>query len=99
MYVVLVSLSVKPESIDQFEQAILKNASISVREEKNCHRFDVCQSENDPTEWLFYEVYQDRAAFDTHHQQPHFLEYNAVAQQVVTSKKIAAYYLKSPGEI
>ena len=95
MYVVVVTVSVKPESIGEFERAILKNAAASLREEKDCHRFDVCQSERNPAEWLFIEVYTDPAAFDFHHRQPHFLEYNALAQRAITSKSIATYYMKT----
>ena len=95
MYVVVVTVSVKPDIIAEFERAIMKNAAATLREEKDCHRFDVCQSEGNPAEWLFIEVYTDPAAFDFHHRQPHFLEYNALAQLVVTSKSIATYYLKS----
>lgn len=96
MYVVIVNVSVKKEHLVQFEKAILKNAAASVDKEKHCHRFDVCQSETDPTEWLFVEVYTDRAAFDFHHEQPHFLEYNSTAQVCVSSKKISAYWRKNP---
>lgn len=95
MYVVLVNLSVKQEHLDKFEKAILKNAAATVEKEKKCHRFDVCQSEDKPTEWLLYEVYTDRAAFDFHHQQSHFLEYNAMAQQIVSSKKLTTFHMKN----
>lgn len=96
MYVVLVRLSVKAEQSEKFEKAILKNASASVREEPDCRRFDVCRSESSPSEWMFYEVYTDSAAFDYHHRQPHFLEYNAVAEEAVYDKQITTYYLKNP---
>ena len=96
MYVALVSVTVKAESVDEFEKAVLKNAATSLRVEKDCRRFDVCQSENDPAEWLLYEVYSDRTAFDFHHEQPHFVEYNTLAQRVVTSRRVAAYQLKNP---
>jgi quinol monooxygenase YgiN len=96
MYVVLVRLALKPERTDAFKQAILKNAAASVRNEPNCHRFDVCQNESKPAEWMLYEVYTDRASFDFHHQQPHFLEYSAVAQECVLSKELTTYLMHNP---
>jgi (4S)-4-hydroxy-5-phosphonooxypentane-2,3-dione isomerase len=95
MYVVLVNLVVKTEQLSKFEKAILKNATASARDEKGCKRFDVCQSESNPAEWILYEVYTDRAAFDEHHQSPHFLEWNQVAQEVVASKKLTTFIQKS----
>ena len=95
MYVVLVNLVIKTEHLDKFEKAILKNATTSARDEKGCKRFDVCQNESNPAEWLLYEVYTDRAAFDTHHQTPHFLEWNQAAQEFVASKKLTTFIQKS----
>lgn len=96
MVVVLVQLTVRQENLDAFKKAVLKNATASVRKEKECHRFDVCRSEADPTEWLLYEVYTDRAAFESHHQQPHFLEYSAAAQNFVLSKKLTTFIMQNP---
>jgi quinol monooxygenase YgiN len=95
MYVVLVNLVVKTEHLSKFEKAILKNATTSAREEKSCKRFDVCQSESNPAEWILYEVYTDRAAFDEHHQTAHFLEWNQVSQEFVVSKKVSTFIQKA----
>lgn len=91
MYVVLVNLTVQHEHIGAFEKAAIKNAKTSVSEEKGCHRFDVAKSETSPIEWMFYELYTDRAAFDYHHAQPHFLEYDETVRPYVTSKTLMTY--------
>ncbi len=91
MYVVLVNLTVQSEHLEAFEKAAVKNATTSVTTESGCHRFDVAQGETSPTEWLFYELYTDRAAFDHHHAQPHFLEYDAAVKPYVARKTITTY--------
>ncbi len=95
MYVVLVNLSVEAEHLEVFEAAALANAATSVGTEVDCHRFDVSQSEVSPTEWLFYELYTDRAAFDYHHARPHFLEYDTTVKPYVVSKRITTFLTRS----
>ena len=92
MYVVLVNLTIQPEHIGAFEKAAIRNARTSVNVEQGCHRFDVSKSETSPVEWMFYELYTDRAAFDYHHAQPHFLEYDETVRPYVTSKTLMTYF-------
>ena len=91
MYVVLVNLIVQPEHIVAFEKAAIRNARTSVTEEQGCHRFDVSQIETSPVEWMFYELYTDRAAFYYLHAQQHFLEYDETVRPYVTSKTLMTY--------
>jgi len=70
MHVTLVYVKVKPEHVEEFIEAARANHEASVREPGN-RRFDVMQSEDDPTAFVLYEAYgsaeQARAHKDTAH--------------------------------
>jgi (4S)-4-hydroxy-5-phosphonooxypentane-2,3-dione isomerase len=91
MLVVLVTVTVRQEMLEEFERAILVNADSARSREPGCVRFDVSQNEDDPTEWLFYEVYRDAAAFDAHRASPHFAAYQHVAERALLSKTLKRY--------
>jgi autoinducer 2-degrading protein len=89
MHVVLVQVKVKPESLERFERALLHNARESVAHDPGCLRFDVSQHVDDPTRWVLHEVYETADAHAAHRQSPHFLAYDAVAQEAVTEKAVS----------
>jgi quinol monooxygenase YgiN len=89
MHVVLVQVKVHERMLDEFEQAVLHNARESVANDPGCLRFDVCQVHDDPTRWILFEVYTDRAAHAAHRQSPHFIAYNDVAERAVVEKAVA----------
>jgi autoinducer 2-degrading protein len=66
MFVVLVKVQVRPELLDEFKTAILRNASLSVERDPGCLRFDVLQQQDDSTRWYFYEVYEREQAWIDH---------------------------------
>jgi len=57
MHIVSIQVTVKKELLDEFEQAILHNARESVARDNGCLMFDVSQAVDDPTVWLYHEVY------------------------------------------
>ena len=95
MLVVLVQVTVRQELLAEFERAILTNADSARTREPGCVRFDVCQQEDDPTRWMFYEVYRDAAAFEAHRASPHFATYQLVADRAVASKMLTRYEVKN----
>jgi autoinducer 2-degrading protein len=79
MYVVAVTIFVKPEQLDAFKTATLDNA-LNTRKEPNNLRFDVLQAEDDPTRFLLYEVYKTKDDFAAHQKTDHYLRWkNTVA--------------------
>jgi len=86
---------VKKEMLDEFERAILVNAESARTREPGCVRFDVSQREDDPSQWLFYEVYKDAAAFEAHRASPHFAAYQQVADKALLSKTLTRYTTKN----
>jgi len=74
MYVVAVTVFVKPECRDAFIAATLDNARHTRRERGNV-RFDVSAAEDDPSRFLLYEVYRVKDDFAAHQQTEHYLRW------------------------
>lgn len=71
MFVVAVTIFVKPQHIDAFRAATLDNARNTRREPANL-RFDVLQAEDDPARFLLYEAYRDKDGFAHHQTTAHY---------------------------
>lgn len=71
MYVVAVTVYVKPQFVQQFIDASLDNARHSRMEPGNV-RWDFCQAEDDPTRFLLYEAYREKDDFAKHQQTEHY---------------------------
>jgi autoinducer 2-degrading protein len=98
MFIVLVKVQVKPELIDEFKVAILRNAELSVQRDPGCVRFDVLQQEDDPTRWFFYEVYDKEQAWVDHRKAAHFLAFMEVGNRAILTRdvtKLTGINLKS----
>ena len=74
MYVVSVTVFVKPEFVEPFLEATYDNATNTRKEPLNV-RFDVHQAEEDPTRFLFYEVYREKEGFLAHQRTEHYLRW------------------------
>src|SRR5262245_61843671 len=74
MYVVCVTIFVKPANVEQFIDATLDNARHTRREGGNV-RFDVLRGEEDPAQFLLYEAYQSKDDFVKHQQTEHYLRW------------------------
>jgi autoinducer 2-degrading protein len=79
VYVVAVTVYVKPEFVDRFIEATFDNARNSRREPGNA-RWDFSQSEEDPSRFLLYEAYHAKDDFTKHQQTEHYLRW----KQLVT---------------
>jgi quinol monooxygenase YgiN len=74
MYIVAVTVWVKPERVQDFITATYDNAS-NTRHEPGNIRFDVSQVEDDSTRFLLYEVYKTKDDFARHQQTEHYLRW------------------------
>jgi len=91
MFILLVKVQVKPELLDEFKSAILNNATLSVQRDPGCHRFDVLQQQDDPTKWVFYEVYDNEEAWVLHRSSAHFLAFKAVGDRALESRDVTKF--------
>ena len=79
MYVVSVTVFVKPEFVQPFIEATFDNAT-NTRLEAGNVRFDVLQAEDDAARFLLYEAYHAKDDFARHQQTEHYLRWkNTVA--------------------
>jgi autoinducer 2-degrading protein len=62
---------IRPEHVEAFKQRMLQHAETCIRVEKNCLRFEVNQSRDDPTRFLMYEVFRRPEDFQGHIDSPH----------------------------
>lgn len=96
MYVVCVTIQVKPEHLQPFIEATLENARGS-REEPGNVRFDVLQSESEPGRFLLYEVYHVKDDFAAHQRTPHYLHWKeTVAPWMARPREGVKYYSLFP---
>jgi len=71
MYVVVVNIQVKPESIDEFI-ALTADNHVNTRKEPQNLRFDVLRRNDEPNRFVFYEAYTSEAGFSAHQQTAHY---------------------------
>lgn len=83
MIALIVSLDVHPERLDQFLAAIRENAERTFSDEPGCHYFDVAQDQNNPTHFMFYELYDDEAAIEAHRKAPHYFKWREAVDACV----------------
>jgi (4S)-4-hydroxy-5-phosphonooxypentane-2,3-dione isomerase len=92
MFIIAVTFTVHDAHRDDFRRAILENAATSLREEKGCLTFDVCEAQDRPVFFL-YEKYIDEEAFRLHLAAPHFLSFDRESSSWVTQKVIERFRL------
>lgn len=96
MYVVSVQFTIAPDQVEEFEKAILANATASVSNEPGCLQFDVSFNENG-TQCFLYEVYTDESAFADHRASAHFAACGAAIEGKVISRRFETYQLVNHG--
>ena len=74
LFIVHVSVYVKPDRIEAFRAATIENARNSV-EEPGIVRFDVLQQGDDPERFLLVEIYRTPAAAAAHKETAHYLRW------------------------
>ena len=74
MIATTVRVKVKPENVDGFIAASIRNHENSVKEPGNM-RFDVLQSNDDPTLFLLYEAYESKEHAAAHKETAHYTEW------------------------
>ena len=96
MRVTLVHVHVKPEHVEEFAAAILRNHAGSVREPGNL-RFDVLQSAEDPSRFVIYEVFRSAEDVARHKTTPHYLAWReAVEGWMASPREGKPYRLLAP---
>ena len=91
MLIVHVHVRVKPEYIEAFRQASLKNAAASVQE-PGIARFDVVQGQDDSTCFVLVEAYRTAEAPAKHKETAHYQAWrDAVAPMMAEPRSSVKY--------
>ncbi|HZK80319.1 MAG TPA: antibiotic biosynthesis monooxygenase [Humisphaera sp.] len=89
MYVVAVTVFVKPEFVKEFIEATLDNAR-NTRKEAGNVRFDVLQTQDDPTRFLLYEAYHAKEGFAQHQTTAHYARWKEAVTPWMAQPRQAA---------
>lgn len=91
MIATTVRVRVKPEFVDSFIKATVKNHEASIKEPGNM-RFDILRSKDDPALFLLYEAYQSDAQAAAHKKTPHYAEWrDTVAEWMAEPRQGTPY--------
>jgi quinol monooxygenase YgiN len=93
-FVVIAEFRVRPGALAAFLDLAHDDARSSVAHEPGCRAFDVAVSESDPLAVVFYEVYDDRAAFDTHLTMPHFQPFSEALERLNVQRIAVRFFTR-----
>jgi (4S)-4-hydroxy-5-phosphonooxypentane-2,3-dione isomerase len=98
MYIVHVFVQVKPDDIESFIAATLKNAEAS-RQEPGIARFDVLQEEGHPDCFVLVEVYRTKDDPARHKQTVHYQQWRDAVEVMCAGPRTKKVYTNVfPGE-
>ena len=79
MYVILGTIKVRPEHLDEFVEHVRRHAAASAQE-PGCVRFDVLQDASDPTIVCLFEVFRSEADLQAHRQQEYYQRWMSLSR-------------------
>lgn len=85
--VVIAELAVKPERLGAFVALARSFAAECLAREPGCRQFQVVRLESTPQHVLFFEAYDDAAAFEAHRASDHLVRFKAAFQDMVTGEQ------------
>lgn len=86
-FVVIAEFQVKPGKLEAFLEAAQDDARHSVSDEPGCRQFDVICPEGESDTVVFYEVYDDRPAFDAHLETPHLRRFRDIFPSLIVEER------------
>ncbi len=98
MIVRVISVQVKLDCIDLFEEETQQNHVGSIQE-PGVLRFDVLRDPTTAGNYLLYEVYRDQAAVEAHKETAHYARWrDAVADCMAAPRQSTAYEVVAPAD-
>ncbi len=91
MLILHVFCTVKPEMIEAFREATVKNASNSIKE-PGVIRFDLLQQQDDPAKFVISEVYKSAEGITAHKETAHYAEWCQYAQPMLLEPRTKMIY-------
>jgi quinol monooxygenase YgiN len=97
MLTVFVHVRVKPQFVDAFREASVKNARLSIQE-PGVARFDVLQDREDPERWVLVEVYRSSEAPAEHKGTVHYVEWRDAVAPMMAEPRHSVKYITAFGD-
>ena len=91
MFIVHISVHVKPDQVQAFRAASLENARNSVRE-PGVARFDVIQQQDDPARFVLVEVYRTPEDPARHKETAHYKKWRDAVADIMAEPRIGVKY-------
>ena len=91
MFIVHVHVNVKPDQIEAFKKASVENAQNSVKE-PGIARFDVIQSQEDPSRFVLVEVYRTKDAPSKHKDTAHYQKWKDTVAPMMAEPRTSGKY-------
>jgi quinol monooxygenase YgiN len=91
MFIVHISVHVKPDQVQAFRAASLENARNSVRE-PGVARFDVIQQQDDPARFVLVEVYRTPDDLAMHKETAHYKKWRDAVAEMMAEPRIGVKY-------
>ncbi len=98
MIIAHIYVQVNADHLETFIAAITENARQSVQE-PGILRFDVMQQADDPTKFVFVEIYEGDDAVAAHRDSAHFKAYREAAGDLIVAREVVRYNTIFPSEI
>ncbi len=91
VYVVMATITVKPEAFEQFVRETLPLIAQS-RAEQGLSVYQLHQSKQNPLQFMWYEHFDDKAAFDFHVQTAHVSSWAKIVSNLASVQLVATPY-------
>ena len=91
MLIVHVFVHVKPDQVEAFEMATLKNARNSVRE-PGVARFDIIRQQDDPARFVLVEVYRTLDDPGRHKETAHYQKWRDTVADMMAGPRTSIKY-------
>jgi autoinducer 2-degrading protein len=86
MHIVHVHAHVKPDQVETFKLATIENAQSSIKE-SGVARFDVIQSQDDPTKFILVEVYRTVQDSARHKETAHYQKWRDTVTPMMSEQR------------
>jgi quinol monooxygenase YgiN len=88
-YVRLAELEIDPAQLESFQSAVKEGIETAVCVEPGVLALYAVAEKDNPSRVIVFEIYTDAHAYATHLETPHFKQFRATTDKMVTSRKLA----------
>jgi quinol monooxygenase YgiN len=85
LYVQIAALEIHASQVAAYRLAVEDQANAAIAKEPGVLALNAVANKDDPTRITVFEIYRDRAAYESHLKAEHFLRYKATVEAMVKS--------------